>query len=308
MRPLWAVWGLAVTLLMVPPGLEAYDLAEIDGDGAPGNAPILLGWETRRFPLPYSLDPAPPTGLGFLEYQAAAAAGFSSWEEASGGVVSFREFSLPATDFTTDKVAASLGAGDCATEADCRHLVTAVQSGWQALSGADMGVIALTVVKYNTDTRRLLDYDVILDDEFHDFATNGDATKYDLQGILAHEVGHALGVAHPANANRSSSTMWGVTPLGNTELRSLEVDDVTAASYLYSPLNIPVPPPDNNLFGLLIRAGGTMGGDGGCDLGAGRSGIAFAGLWLGLLGLALRPGRRRASRCDRRRRRPPSRP
>jgi hypothetical protein len=295
-------------LLGVAGSLGAYDLAELDGDGNPGNAPILLGWENHRFPLPVSIDPAPPQGLTDFEYRDATLAAFFAWQDVGAGDLAFQEFSLPASEFTTDKLTASLVAADCAVASECRHLVTALSSNWTALSGSDMGVIALTVVKFNTDTRRILDYDIMLDDEFHDFATNGDATKYDLEGIMAHEVGHALGVAHPANADRATSTMWGVTPLGNTSLRTLEEDDATAARYLYSPLNIPVRPPDNNLFGLIERAGGTMGGDGGCDLGGGTQGIAFAGLWLGLVGLAIRPRPRRPSPGDRRRPPPPGRP
>ena len=298
MRPRLRTLALSTLVLAAaaaaPSPAPAYDLAEIDGDGSPGNAPILLGWESFRFPLPVSLDPTPPTGLDFNEYRDATLAGFFAWQDATSGDVTFQELSLPASEFTTDKVAASLGGGDCATLDDCRHLVTPVFSGWQSISGSDMGVIALTVVKYNTDSRRLLDFDILLDDEFHDFATNGDATKYDLQGIVAHEAGHALGIAHPGNADRASSTMWGVTPLGNTELRTLEEDDITAARYLYAPLNVSVAPPDNNLFGLIERAGGT-------------SGWAFTGLWLGLLGFGLRP-RRRASRGDPRRPPPPGRP
>lgn len=307
MRAAAARW--AVTLLCVPALAGAYDLSEIDGDGVAGNAPIVLGWESSRFPLPVSLDPTPPAGLDANAYRDATLAGFFAWQDATEAAASFQELPLPSSEFTRAKVDASVGGGDCPTPDDCRHLVTAIGTDWAGVSGADMGVIALTVVKYSTDSRRLLDFDVLIDDEFHDFATNGDATRYDLQGIVTHEVGHALGVAHPSSAERATSTMWAVTPLGNTELRSLELDDITAARYLYAPLNIAVAPPDNNLFGLVQRAGGGgTAGDGGCDLGRGRTqGLAFAGLWLGLLGLGLRPGRR-ASRGGRRPPPPPGRP
>lgn len=280
---------------------QAYDLSEIDGDQAHGNAPILLGWDPARFPLAFRVDPVAPAALpdgGAL--LGAVRSAFRSWEAASQGTVAFRDEPPPGGGISAPDLAASIGGTDCNTPSDCVHFLATVTSDWSGLTGTGGGVIALTLVKFDTQSRRILDADMLLDNEFHVFDTNGTATRFDTEGIVAHELGHCLGVAHPGSASRATSTMWAVTPPGNVMLRSLEEDDANAVRYLYAPLQVPVPGPDNNFLGLLLRAGGGSvgagdgGGGTGCILVAGGGGglslpvAVLLGLALARLGLRRR--------------------
>lgn len=270
-----------------------FDLSEIDGDGSPGNAPILLGWPEHAFPLHFLVEPT-PTGAaissGYL-FEASQKA-FAAWEEASRGAIGLQP--LPALQPPeTDRVHASLSDGDCVDGASCSRRVAAIFQNWSGTSGAGSTILAITLVKFDPRQRILMDADILVNAQDHQFAPDGSAQTYDLQGILAHEVGHALGVGHPASSDRQDSTMWASSRPGNLELRSLSPDDQNAVLYLYAPRDQPQALPDTNLFGLIERAGATTK-RGGCDTGGPGLGGPLLGLFWGLLALS-RLGRSRAS-------------
>lgn len=287
---------LLLTLLLLRAPAGAYDLSEIDGDQIVGNAPILLGWEPHRFPLPFDVDATAPPGVASAAvFHQAVWAAFDSWQTGSGDLVRFREAGV-SRPLTRSDLEASISSGDCGDAGDCLHLVTTVNSGWGALTGSGPSVIALTLVKYEVRSRRLQDADILLNGEAHTFDTQGRAGSFDVEGIVAHEIGHALGVAHPSSASRQASTMWAVTPPGNLELRSLETDDLDAARYLYAPLDQSVTPPDGAILGLIQRPGASGdSGNGGCVM-AGPGGTTVPGSLLLLLVSGLLAGSRRRSR------------
>lgn len=263
MRPsLIALFALA---LLASAG-RAYDLAETDGDDTPGNAPILLGWRSSDFPLQFGIDPNPPTVASAGAFAQAVRDSWGAWATASQGDVSFAEVSVPGGTVTTAVLNATLAIGDCSTPSNCTHLVATIQSGWAARTSSTTDTIALTFLKFDTTARRLVDADILINNETHSFATSGDVTRFDVQGVITHEFGHVLGIAHPANSSRGSSTMFPSTATPGTALRTLETDDVNAVRYLYAALTIFVPGPDTNTIGLLARAAntGSSGGGGGC--------------------------------------------
>ena len=55
---------------------------------------------------------------------------------------------------------------------------------------------------------------------------------YDFQNAMAHELGHALGLAHPGV---DDATMHSLTELGELSKRDLHWDDEEAIRYLYAP-------------------------------------------------------------------------
>ncbi len=277
----WFAWST--------PFLQAFDLSEIDGDSVAGNAPILLGWEPHRFPLVFELDPKPPQGFTPERFQQIVDAAFESWHTAALGAVQFRSAPFRKEVLTPQDLDETLGPTDCDNSGNCVHVVATVDSNWSQFSGSAAEVIGLTLVKFDPNARRILDSDILLNDDRYDFGEAGETTKFDLQGILAHEVGHVLGISHPVVETRANSTMWSVTPPGNQELRSLEADDIAAVRYLYTPLSLEVPDPDSNLFGLLPRSPAAASGGGGCQ--TGPDGLGFFGLaWL--IPLAIRLGKR----------------
>lgn len=280
---------LAAALLLAPLGVAgAYDLAEIDGDDNPGNAPILLGWEANRFPLLFAIDPAPPTALTAAEFRQAALNSFESWRAASADAVSFQETAVPGGGALTEAILdASLAESSCSNPGDCTHLIATLTTNWAAKSGQDAATVAVTILKFDPNARRIVDADVLLNNENHQFDAAGSPARFDAEGVIVHELGHVLGIGHPRNATRSSSTMWPDTVAGDTNLRTLEADDANAVLYLYAPLTQIIPGPDNNLLGLIQRAvaAATGGGGGGCQ--AAPGGGDPAGLLGVLVAMAL---------------------
>jgi hypothetical protein len=54
--------------------------------------------------------------------------------------------------------------------------------------------------------------------------------QYDLQGVMVHEYGHALGLGH---SNVSGATMWPSIGSGNTSARSISPDDIAGVQHIY---------------------------------------------------------------------------
>jgi len=96
------------------------------------------------------------------------------------------------------------------------------------------GRLAVTVATYEEATGRLLDADVLIDGERHfavaDEDGREDRRSYDLGAVLAHELGHALGLGESAERG---ATMWPRIRPGDTHQRTLETDDEEGALAVY---------------------------------------------------------------------------
>jgi hypothetical protein len=55
-------------------------------------------------------------------------------------------------------------------------------------------------------------------------------SRWDIQGIMAHEYGHALGLGH---SGVSGTTMWPSVGAGSTSIRSIEADDIAGVKCIY---------------------------------------------------------------------------
>ena len=93
------------------------------------------------------------------------------------------------------------------------------------------GVLALTYRWSSNSTGKIIHFDLAINNMHHDWSTDGEAEKHDLQNALTHEFGHALGLAH---SEVPEATMAPTAPLGETEKRDLHKDDVEGVVYLYS--------------------------------------------------------------------------
>src|SRR5262249_55518281 len=71
--------------------------------------------------------------------------------------------------------------------------------------------------------------DIIFNTAFP-FSTSGEADKFDIQGILTHEIGHFVGLDHAAMV---SSVMVPYGKLGQLDTRTLQYDDMAAVSEIY---------------------------------------------------------------------------
>jgi len=112
--------------------------------------------------------------------------------------------------------------------------------------------LALTIVTFNTANGDVLDADILINGVDHvTWATDSRSGYHDVNNVVTHEVGHALGLGHSAHRD---ATMWSSAAPGETSKRSLADDDIAGLFALYaveietpvepSPSPAPDPAPD----------------------------------------------------------------
>ncbi len=114
----------------------------------------------------------------------------------------------------------------------------------------DATVLAVTLLTYDARSGEMLDADIVVNAASHRFTTDPDnePTAHDIQNTIAHEAGHFIGMAH--EPQDESATMYPVAMPGESDKRTLGLDDEAGMSFLYPGPSItptdgsPVPPPD----------------------------------------------------------------
>ncbi len=94
------------------------------------------------------------------------------------------------------------------------------------------GVLASTRVAYQPSTNTIVSFTLTFNSNYS-WSTGGEPTKFDVQGIGTHELGHAMGLDHPSDASCSEQTMWASAAAGETKKRTLETGDREGEVMLY---------------------------------------------------------------------------
>ena len=97
------------------------------------------------------------------------------------------------------------------------------------------GCLAATLTGYyvvQSGTDRIYDADVYTSTthQFYSSGETGCSGEYDINGVMAHEVGHVIGIGH---SNVSGATMYPSVSACNTANRTLHSDDLAARDDLY---------------------------------------------------------------------------
>jgi hypothetical protein len=109
-------------------------------------------------------------------------------------------------------------------------------------------VLGTTSFTFDETTGEILEADILINSTFAwSVASGGESSRFDLESILVHEVGHLLGLGHSAlgetdlvDAGRrrvvaKRAVMFPIAyPPGNIEDRTLEADDMAGLSDIYS--------------------------------------------------------------------------
>jgi len=102
---------------------------------------------------------------------------------------------------------------------------------YAAISGS-ASILAQTRVQYTLPSNSIVRFTLTFNTS-HPWTTAGEAGKFDVQAIGAHELGHALGLSHPSDAACNQNTMWGSAASGETIKRTLEAGDKQGLVSLY---------------------------------------------------------------------------
>ena len=188
---------------------------------------VPLYWEHGSTSINVAAAGSPLRGISAEELQDATRAAIATWEDArcaDGGKPAF-QISAPGVVQDATPTFDEDGPNE--------NVVTFVDEGW----GHETDAIAKTSVGFYVRSGRLLDADIELNSDLFDFTVTGEPGVSDLQAVLTHEVGHALGVDH---SDVPGSTMAART-VGSSarDLRTLHSDDVDAICSVYPPAEPP---------------------------------------------------------------------
>ncbi|MCW4016404.1 MAG: matrixin family metalloprotease [Candidatus Bathyarchaeota archaeon] len=82
--------------------------------------------------------------------------------------------------------------------------------------------------------RQIVEFDIIFNDEYYEWGNaDDDSTVMDLQNIVTHELGHALGLADLYDSTMYQQTMYGYATYGETIKRDLYDGDKAGIVALY---------------------------------------------------------------------------
>lgn len=181
-----------------------------DGDGA------YLFWDVSFMPIPFFI--AEPTFREHPDYIAGIETSFKTWRDLENVKIEMFPMGCSKTKFN---------------ENDGLNNVILISKDWPF----DTSAIAITRNFYVAGTTDragvILDSDILLNGENHQFTMKGEASKHDVQNIVTHEVGHFLGLGHEISPIDPDSTMYAVASTGETKKRSLSVSDIAGVTTAY---------------------------------------------------------------------------
>jgi hypothetical protein len=181
---------------------------------------VRAAWAPMRFPLAFYLNQATAKGTPNLaagsNAPAAVRAAMTAWQSVQTAEIHFADLRLTPVDSARDD--------------DGMNLITGADTAInREILGGDNGAIALTRLIFNANTGEITESDIILNPAYR-FSTNLAFGTYDLQSIVTHELGHALGCDH---ATAQNDTMFPATAPGEFFQRYLSADAITFAGLTY---------------------------------------------------------------------------
>jgi predicted Zn-dependent protease len=181
----------------------------------PSDCYSLLNVQDPTLPLHYAINPANPDNLSEDFVVSAITAAAHTWNRAVKRDAFDNHFSI---DYTAQ-----------APKGDGTNTI--------AFSDIflDSSVIAATSLYIDTSTTpfTIFEFDILLNSKY----TWGDATRdpnvMDLQAVVTHELGHALGLGDVWEPACSQATMYGFGTSGETQDRTLSKPDITGLRVIY---------------------------------------------------------------------------
>lgn len=216
---------IVLACIVAPRDVDAYELRQTSNGS-------FVRWESDQVPfvVDASVDAAAPGGVG------AAVQAIAAWSGAGSG----------------PELTARLSEGATGPAVDGRNTILYMPDGYPPAEGA----LAVTISTVDVSTGELLDTDIVINGRYtfavlaqgarptagaQPVAMEGEAEvtdapsgPFDLQHVVAHEMGHALGLADVGND--PGAAMYAYTSAGDASRRGPSPDDVAGLDSLYDGL------------------------------------------------------------------------
>ncbi len=99
-------------------------------------------------------------------------------------------------------------------------------------SEAGTSTLAVCWTRYQPSTGKVYECDIEFQNDYT-WSASGEAGKYDIQAIAAHEFGHTLSLGDLYGGGDTEKTMYGYGSTGETKARTLHQDDIDGIRYIY---------------------------------------------------------------------------
>ncbi len=193
---------LALTVLMTTPQADAWEVLTND-------AGMELRWHTM--PITYRINPSNGQGLSELAVTTAIEDAIGEWEAVDDAYITFDNLG------TTSQYGTEYGDDN----------LIYFEEDW----AYDRDLLALTANWSDSSTGQILGFDIRINSEDHLWTVSEEPDRDDIQNMITHELGHALGLDH--TEVDTTATMYGSAVSGETTKRELKWDDQAGANYLY---------------------------------------------------------------------------
>jgi hypothetical protein len=213
---------LVPALLLCSGGASAYSREEVAGQ--PGT---FLFWANRV--ISYSINRRGSADLSIVDVRGAIKRAFFSWASPSCTDIDFHFAGLDSTERTN----LMLGENEAP---DRKNLIIWHESSWPPPGVSDPSlndkVPAITTLIYDPASGLIYDADIDINGYNFFWTTTDDTTQaaMDLESVMAHEIGHLLGLGH---SQEPEATMYATVAQAELKKRSLEKDDLAGVCFVY---------------------------------------------------------------------------
>jgi hypothetical protein len=172
----------------------------------------LMGYKWKSTPVDYTINPSNPEGLSESFVTSVVSTSAETWDAAT------------TIDLFSDSYSVDYNANYGTQDYN-----NVIEFG----DHDNSNVIGVCSVWYTRRGKAIVEFDIQLNTDFEWGDATVDPTVMDVQNILVHELGHAVGLLDIYKESCNTVTMYGYSTEGETSKRSLEQPDINGLQEMY---------------------------------------------------------------------------